>query len=73
HRLSTFFYGDNVPKPSAAEIAAGQHHAAHDAAIEAPLHAYEDADQIHTLHGGVLHHPGMEQTNAQQIADRSHD
>lgn len=73
HRLSTFFYGDNVPKPSAAEIAAGQHHAAHDAAIEAPLHAYEDADQIHTLHGGVLHHPGMEETNAQQIADRTHD
>ncbi|MDP1878918.1 MAG: ubiquinol-cytochrome c reductase cytochrome b subunit, partial [Actinomycetota bacterium] len=73
HRLSTFFYGDNVPKPSAAEIEAGQHHAAHDAAIEAPLHDYEDADQIHTFHGGVLHHPGMEETNAQQIEDRSHD
>jgi ubiquinol-cytochrome c reductase cytochrome b subunit len=67
HKLSVFFYGANVPKPSAAEIEAGQHHAAHAAEVEAPLHAYEDADAIRTAHGGVLHHPGMPETNAEQI------
>ena len=66
HKLSSFFYGANIPKASAAEIEAGQHHAAEAAAVEAPLHAYEDADQINTFHGGVLHHPGMAETNAEQ-------
>ena len=70
HRWSRFWYGENIPLPSAAEIEAGQHHAAHDAALEAPLREYEDADQINRLHGGVLHHPGMEETNAEQLADR---
>lgn len=67
-KLSGFFYSQNVAKPTAAEIEAGQHHAEHDAAIEAPLHAYEDADQINRAHGGVLHHPGMPETNAEQLA-----
>ncbi|MFM8516019.1 MAG: cytochrome bc complex cytochrome b subunit [Actinomycetota bacterium] len=71
HRLSTFFYGDNVPKPSAAEIEHGQHHAAEQAAIEAPLHEYEDRDVIYNAHGGVLHHPGMPETNAEQIAEET--
>ena len=65
-KLSHFFYGENVALPSAAAIAAGQAHVAHEAAIEAPLHAYEDADQIENFHGGVLHHPGMAPTNAAQ-------
>ena len=65
-KLSNFFYGENVPLPTAAEIEAGQAHVAHDAALEAPLHAYEDADQISTFHGGVLHHPGMAETNSEQ-------
>ena len=69
-KLSHFFYGENIPLPTAAEIAAGQAHVAHDAAIEAPLHAYEDADQIENFHGGVLHHPGMAQTNAEQQDER---
>ena len=67
HKLSTFFYADNVAKPTMEEIEAGQHHAGHDAAIEAPLHAYEDADVIRRAHGGVLHHPGMAETNAEQL------
>ena len=71
HKLSGFFYAQNVVKPSAAEIEAAEHHVAHEAALEAPLHAYEDADQINTFHGGVLHHPGMPETNAEQIAERS--
>ena len=71
HKLSGFFYAQNVAKPSAAEIEAAEHHVAHEAALEAPLHAYEDADQINTFHGGVLHHPGMPETNAEQIAERS--
>jgi ubiquinol-cytochrome c reductase cytochrome b subunit len=71
HRLSNFFYGDNVPKPSAAEIEHGQHHAAEQAAIEAPLHGYEDRDVIDKAHGGVLHHPGMPTSNAEQIVEES--
>ncbi len=71
HRLSGFFYADGIASPSAAEIEAGQHHAAHDAELEAPLHGYEDEDQIRNAHGGVLHHPGMAETNTEQIDERS--
>ena len=71
HKLSGFFYADNIAKPSAAEIEAAEHHVAHEAALEAPLHDYEDADQIKPFHGGVLHHPGMPETNAEQLAERS--
>ena len=39
----------------------------HDAELEAPLHEYEDADEIRNAHGGVLHHPGMAETNAEQL------
>lgn len=67
HRLSAFFYGDNIPRPSAAEIEAGQHHVEDQAAVEAPLHEYEEQDVIVNAHGGVLHHPGMATTNADQI------
>ena len=70
HKLSAWFYRDNVPLPSHEEIEAGQHHAAVAASAEAPLHAYEDADELRRLHGGVLHHPGMPETNAEQLADR---
>jgi ubiquinol-cytochrome c reductase cytochrome b subunit len=70
HKISHFYYADDVKKPTAAEIEAAQHHAAHDAMLEAPLHEYEDADQINTFHGGVLHHPGMPETNAEQIAQQ---
>ena len=70
HKLSAFFYGDNIPKPSAAEIEAGQHHAEEQGAIEAPLHEYEDRDVIFNAHGGVLHHPGMPKTNAEQVAEQ---
>ena len=70
HKLSAFFYGDNIPKPSAAEIEAGQHHADEQGAIEAPLHEYEERDVIFNAHGGVLHHPGMPKTNAEQVAEQ---
>ena len=70
HKLSAFFYGDNIPKPSAAEIEAGQHHADEQGAIEAPLHEYEERDVILNAHGGVLHHPGMPKTNAEQVAEQ---
>ena len=70
HKLSVFFYGDNIPKPTAAEIEAGQHHADEQGAIEAPLHEYEERDVIFNAHGGVLHHPGMPKTNAEQVAEQ---
>ena len=68
-RLSGAFYGDNIPRPSAAELDAAEHHVAHDAALEAPLAEYEDADQVMPGHGGVLHHPGMAPTNAASRTD----
>jgi len=71
HKLSNFYLALNVPRPSNEEIAAGQEHAAHTAALEAPLHDYEDADQIARAHGGVLHHPGMAETNAEQLAQQT--
>ena len=70
HKLSGFFYGDNVPRPSAEEIEAGQHHAEEQGALEAPLHEYEERDVIFNAHGGVLHHPGMPKTNAEQVAEQ---
>ena len=68
HRLSAFFYGDNIPRPMAEEIEAGQHHAENQAAVEAPLLEYEEQDVIVNAHGGVLHHPGMPTMNADQIS-----
>ncbi|MGB1079415.1 MAG: cytochrome b [Candidatus Nanopelagicales bacterium] len=68
HRLSAFFYGDNIPRPTAEEIEAGQHHAHDQAALEAPLHEYEEQDVIVNAHGGVLHHPGMATTNSDQLS-----
>ena len=68
HRLSAFFYGDNIPRPTAEEIEAGQHHAENQAAVEAPLLEYEEQDVIVNAHGGVLHHPGMPTMNADQIS-----
>jgi ubiquinol-cytochrome c reductase cytochrome b subunit len=70
HKLSVFFVGDNIEKPSQAEIEAGQAHAAHTAELEAPLHEYELQDQDPVAHGGVLHHPGMPTTNQEQIDQR---
>ena len=68
HRLSAFFYGDNIPRPTVEEIEAGQHHALDQAALEAPLHDYEEQDIIANAHGGVLHHPGMATTNVDQLS-----
>ncbi|MEC7000591.1 MAG: cytochrome bc complex cytochrome b subunit [Actinomycetota bacterium] len=68
HRLSAFFYGDNIPRATADEIEAGQHHAHDQAALEAPLREYEEQDVIVNAHGGVLHHPGMATTNADQLS-----
>ncbi len=70
HKLSSFFLRDNVERPTDAEIAAGQAHASHSAALEAPLHEYEELDQDPVGHGGVLHHPGMPTTNQEQIDQR---
>jgi ubiquinol-cytochrome c reductase cytochrome b subunit len=71
HRLSHFFYKDNVTPPTAAEIEAAQAHVAHDAALEAPLHEYEEANYVNVpFHGGVLHEQGQPMTNAEQLAQR---
>lgn len=74
HRLSNFFYKDNVTPPTRAEIEAAQVHVAHDAALEAPLHEYEETNYVNVpFHGGVLHERGEPMTNAEQIAQRNSD
>jgi ubiquinol-cytochrome c reductase cytochrome b subunit len=71
HRLSHFFYKDNVTPPTVAEIEAAQAHVAHDAALEAPLHEYEESNYVNVpFHGGVLHEQGEPMTNAEQLAQR---
>ena len=57
HKLSSFFYGANIPKPSAAEIEAGQHHAAEAAAVEAAGAAMDaaTADDAETILRAALH------------------
>jgi ubiquinol-cytochrome c reductase cytochrome b subunit len=70
HKLSSFFFRDNIERPTDAEIEAGQAHAAHSAALEAPLYEYEQLDQDPVGHGGVLHHPGMPATNQEQVDQR---
>ena len=70
HKISSFFLRDNIERPTDAEIEAGQAHAAHSAALEAPLYEYEELDQDPVGHGGVLHHPGMPSTNAEQVDQR---
>jgi len=70
-QLSHWFYGDNVEPPTVAEIEAGQAHVAHDAALEAPLHEYEEFDYVNVpFHGGVLHEEGQPMTNAEQLEER---
>lgn len=70
HKLSSFFLRDNIERPTDSEIEAGQAHAAHSAALEAPLYEYEELDQDPVGHGGVLHHPGMPVTNQEQVEQR---
>ena len=69
-RLSAAYYADQIPMPTRAEIEAAQAHAAHDAALEAPLH--EQAEELENIpfHGGVLHTPGEPLTNADQLTER---
>jgi ubiquinol-cytochrome c reductase cytochrome b subunit len=69
-KLSGAYYDDNIALPTAAEIEEGQHHAAEVAAVDAPFHEYEEEQEIRNFHGGVLHHAGMPETNAEQIAER---
>jgi hypothetical protein len=56
--------------PTRQEIEAAQAHAAHDAALEAPLHQHLDELQDVPFHGGVLHTPGEAMTNAEQLSER---
>ncbi len=58
HRLSVFFYGDDVARPSDGEIEAGQRHAGEQAALEAPLRDYDDQGVVSVGHGGVVTHAG---------------
>ena len=67
-QLSNFYYRDSVTPPTMAEIEAGQAHVAHEAALEAPLHEYEEEHYVTVpFHGGVLHEQGEPMTNAEQL------
>lgn len=70
-KLSHWYYADNVTPPTREEIEAGQAHVAHDAAIEAPLHEYEEQHYVNVpFHGGVLHEEGQPMTNKEQLEER---
>lgn len=70
-KLSHWYYADNITPPTREEIEAGQAHAAHDAAIEAPLHEYEEQHYVNVpFHGGVLHEEGQPMTNKEQLEER---
>ena len=56
-RLSHFFYGDNIPVPSAAELAEAEAHVSHDAALEAPLHEHEEEVMPVVAFGGSCTNP----------------
>ncbi|MFM9049800.1 MAG: cytochrome b N-terminal domain-containing protein [Actinomycetota bacterium] len=70
-KLSHWYYADDIKPPTREEIAAGQAHVAHDAALEAPLHEYEETHFVNVpFHGGILHEEGAPMTNKQQLEER---
>ena len=70
-KLSHFYYASPVTPPTREEIEAGQAHVAHEAAIEAPLHEYEETGYVNVpFHGGVLHESGEPMTNREQLEER---
>ena len=72
-RLSGFYFADTIAPPTLEEIEAGQAHVAHEAALEAPLHEYEETHYVNVpFHGGVLHEEGAPMTNAEALEDTRH-
>ena len=70
-KLSHWYYADDIKPPTREEIDAGQAHVAHDAALEAPLHEYEETHFVNVpFHGGILHEEGAPMTNKQQLEER---
>ena len=71
YKLSRWFYADDIVPPTRAEIEAGQAHVAHDAALEAPLHEYDEDETVMVpFHGGILHTAGEPATNREQLEER---
>ena len=71
YKLSRWFYADDIVPPTRAEIDAGQAHVSHDAALEAPLHEYDEDETVMVpFHGGVLHTAGEPATNREQLEER---
>lgn len=68
-KLSRFFFGNNVDKPTEAEIEHGEEHLSEQVALEAPLREVDE--KVVVGHdGSVLHHPGMPETNREQMEER---
>ena len=56
-RLSRWFYGDNVAKPTAAELAEAEAHLHHDIEVTAPV--LDDFEHLETTGEPVLHSPAI--------------
>jgi ubiquinol-cytochrome c reductase cytochrome b subunit len=56
-RLSRWYYGNNVPLPTAAELAAAEQHLAHDVSVTAPV--LEDFEHLEVTGEPVLHSPAI--------------
>jgi ubiquinol-cytochrome c reductase cytochrome b subunit len=69
-KLSRFFFGNNVEKPTEAEIEHGEEHLSEQVALEAPLREVED-EVVVGHDGAVLHHPGEPETNREQMEERA--
>ena len=64
-RISRFFFGNTIEKPTAEEMAEGEHHMEEQMAIEAPLRPVDD--EVVVAHdGATLHHSGRPMTNKEQ-------
>lgn len=70
-KLSHWYYADDVKPPTRLEIEEGQAHVTHDAALEAPLHEYEETHFVNVpFHGGILHEEGAPMSNKEQLEER---
>ena len=68
-KLSHFFYGYNIERPTNAQIERGQHHVTEEAEQMAPVLAHDASLQDLPFHGGVLHTPGEPLTNEEQLEE----
>jgi ubiquinol-cytochrome c reductase cytochrome b subunit len=69
-KLSRFFYGDNVEKPTQGEVEHGEEHAQDQLDFAKPLIEREEGRMV-AHEGSILHYPGTPKTNMEQLEERN--